>query len=620
MTMPTPGTNGATASPLDVLRTRVHARTDAPKITELRALVEEARSAEAPRGEIRIAIVHSYTSDLLDPWLELAGALEGFSISVHHAPYGLALGEAQPQSELIRFAPDLTLFLLQPGDLAPGIADPVASLSPDGRNELLEEAATQAEAFTAAFRAHLPGRIILTLLPSHFRSDLGLYDAVSEASERSFSEALKARIGRVARETLSATTFLDLDDLLAELGRERFFDRRNWYFARFPFAPRAALELARRVVAHGVVIKRPKLKVIALDADNTLWGGVIGEDGLEGIALGPDYPGRCFVDFQRRILGLQQRGFILALCSKNNPADVEQVFREHPHMLLKESHFAAMQVNWNPKIDNLNALAEELNVGVDSFILVDDSDYECAAVRRELPQVEVVQTPSRPIDVPFCLDRVARLEILSLTAEDRKKTAMYAEERERRELKRTMEGQGIDLGQYLRSLGMRMSVRMNDAAQTKRLAQLTQKTNQFNLTTRRYDEAAMQDMIENASWTVSHFSLADSFGDSGVVGLALIRHDHPHSATLDSFMMSCRVIGREAEGTFLDVLLAGLQERGVRELIADYIPTPKNVLARNFLADEGFEPTPDGRWRRAVDGSAAVKLAERPILVEVTRG
>ena len=168
----------------------------------------------------------------------------------------------------------------------------------------------------------------------------------------------------------------------------------------------------------GVVLKFPKAKVIVLDADNTLWGGIIGEDGIDGIALGSDYPGNAFLQFQRRLLDYQQRGFILALCSKNNAADVDQVLKQHPHQLLRDEHFAARRVNWLPKPDNLVSLAEELNLGLDSFIFVDDSDHECAAVRQRLPQVEVVRTPSRPIDIPGCLEHVSRLEVLSLTAED----------------------------------------------------------------------------------------------------------------------------------------------------------------------------------------------------------
>lgn len=166
-----------------------------------------------------------------------------------------------------------------------------------------------------------------------------------------------------------------------------------------------------------------------LDADNTLWGGIVGEDGMDGIALGPDYPGNCYVAFQRRVLEYRQRGFILALCSKNNEADVLEVLRRHPHQVLREEHFAALRVNWQDKPQNLQALADELNLGLDSLVFVDDSAHECSVVRRTLPMIEVVQTPARAVDVPTCLDRVSRLEIIALTEEDRRKSEICVQNR-----------------------------------------------------------------------------------------------------------------------------------------------------------------------------------------------
>ncbi len=252
-------------------------------------------------------------------------------------------------------------------------------------------------------------------------------------------------------------------------------------------------------------------------------------------------------------------------------------------------------------------------------MLIDDSAYECAAVRRELPQVEVIQTPARAVDVPLCLDKVARLEILSLTAEDCARTAMYAQDRERRELKRTLAGEGVDLGQHLRSLDMRMRVGFDDPRPLKRLAQLTQKTNQFNLTTRRYDEAAMQAMIEAPDWIVAHFSLADSFGDSGLVGLALAHLPGDGTARLDSVLMSCRVIGREAEAAFLETLLRELAARGVTHVAAQYLPTPKNMPAKAFLPTQRFTRGADGHWHRDLATEPPQSAETWPIAVDIVR-
>ena len=364
-----------------------------------------------------------------------------------------------------------------------------------------------------------------------------------------------------------------------------------------------------------MLTRRPTAKVIALDADNTLWGGIIGEDGIDGFKLGPDYPGNCYLDFQRRLLDLQQRGFVLALCSKNNAADVDQVLKEHPHQLLKPHHFVAQRVNWQDKATNLRALAEELNVGLSSFVFVDDSAHETAAVRQLLSEVEVVQMPLDPLLVPQALETVARLQTLSLTDEDRAKTGMYLAEAERRSHQARFGQNGGGFGDYLASLEMRMQVVYDGAAQVGRLAQLTQKTNQFNLTTRRYDEQQMAAFIAAEDCLVAHFSLADIFGDSGIVGLAVVRRPDADTAELDSFLMSCRVIGRKAEQAFLQTLIARLAGTGVQTLLADYLPTAKNALVADFLPKHGFNSRADGRYERRLDHVASPAAEGAPILV-----
>jgi len=386
-----------------------------PQAQQLTSRLEEL---EPPTHTLRLGIVHTYTSELLDPWLGLAASVQGLALEVYHAPYGVTVQEAREDSGLVTHRPDVTLFLLRRDDLHPRLARPLVGLAPRDQEVLREEVMTRFSHMIGQFRRFKIGRLAVSLLPAAAPLGLGMYDSMSDRSENTWWATLKADIGQFLRRSVKSSVFLDLDDAAMECGRAAFFDRRLWYSARFPFAPEAAREVARRVLAIGALAKLPTAKVLVLDGDNTLWGGILGEDGFEGIALGPDYPGNAFMDFQRRLLDFQQRGFILALCSKNNEADVDQVLKDHPHQVLRDEHFAARRVNWIPKPDNLISLAEELNLGLDSFIFVDDSDHECAAVRHRLPQVEVIQTPARPTDVPGCLDRVARLEVLLLTEED----------------------------------------------------------------------------------------------------------------------------------------------------------------------------------------------------------
>jgi len=605
------------AAARDELRDALAERDGPITLPQLRRLAEHAESLRPELQPLRLGIVRSYTSELLDPWLSLEGALNGLQLHTYHAPYGCIIQEAEEGSGLLGHGPDVTLLMLERSDLHPALSEPIGSYSFEQQRVLHSEVIERLFDIVRRFRRHDIGYIVLTLLPSMHRPGLGMYDAQSDRSASAWWAGLKAEIARAMREDVPASFFLDLDLLLEQVGRTNFFDWRLWYSARYPFSAEAARGLARHVASVGVALKLPKAKVIAVDADNTLWGGIIGEDGINGIALGPDYPGNAYVDFQRRLLEYRQRGFILVLCSKNNPRDVQEVLREHPHQLIREHHFAAMRVNWLPKPDNLVSLANELNLGLESFIVVDDSDYECAGLRHSLPQVEVVRTPGKPILVARCLEQVARLETLAVTAEDVAKTELYAQERERLERKQEIEQSGGDLRAYLTSLDMRMRVGFDDERHARRLAQLTQKTNQFNLTTRRYDEQRIRDFIDAPDWLVAHFSLQDIFGDSGVVGLALLRRVRADAVDVDTFLMSCRVIGREAEGAFLHCLLRRLFEQGVWEITAEYLPTEKNVLAADFLVQQGFDREDGGRHRIDLRESSPRPESEFPIAVEV---
>jgi FkbH-like protein len=603
----------ATAHPSE-LRSGLAGRTAPLSLAEVPALTAHARDLHGELRPMHVAVLRSYTSELLDPWLALHAAVNGLALDVHHAPFGVLT--ATPDSSVLHHAPAVTLLLLQRTDLHPAFGAPLAALDAETRARLHVQALARLREIVMALRKQPVGHLVVTLLPEPRGPALGLFDAQSEVGEEAWWSTLEREVAGWLRTDVPAATWLDLAALRAEVGRRRLFDARLWLSARFPFSAEAASELARRVVAIATVLVTPKAKVIALDADNTLWGGVVGEDGLDGIALGPDYPGNAFVAFQRRLLDLQQRGFVLALCSKNNLTDVEEVLRSHPHQLLREEHFAAMRVNWLPKPENLASLASELNLGLDSFLFVDDSEHECAAVREALPLVEVVQVPKRPVDIAACLDVVARLEVLSLTAEDRAKTLLYAQERQRQQLLDAAASVASGNGghDFLARLQMRMTVGFDPVTHVARLAQLTQKTNQFNLTTRRIDEQRMAQLLAHPQILVADFSLADSFGDSGIVGLAVARLDGVE-AQLDVFLMSCRVIGRCAGEAFLHAVMRELAARGIVCIVADYLPTPKNALVQHFLPEQGFEQGADGRWRRSINDPPPLGESAFPITV-----
>lgn len=574
-------------------------------LPEVARLTRRLQELDEPTEPVRVAVVRTYTTELLRPHWAFEGLVHGLTVDLLEAPYGSVLQAVQPASALVAHAPEVTYFFLRWEDIAPRFAQAGLAAATD-RDQLAAAALDALLGLLRGARRALPGLLVVTMLPRQDGPELGLYDAMAPSSEADFRAELKRRLAARLRDELPAVVFDDLDKLVEEIGRRGLFDARLWHSARFPFSAAGAQAVVRRLIKYALVLKQPRAKCLVVDADNTLWGGVIGEDGIDGIGLGPEYPGSAYVAFQRRLLDFQQRGFLLALCSKNNEGDVRQVLTEHPHQLLRESHFAAVRVNWEPKPGNLRAIAAELNLGLEALVLVDDSAHECLAVRQELPQVTVVQTPAEPVELPACLDELARLEILTLTPEDRTRTALYAQERQRRALASTSD----DLDRYLASLDMTMTVGLDDARQAPRLAQLTQKTNQFNLTMRRYSEADIRGFVADPDWLVAHFSLADIFGDSGVVGVALVCGVRGAMAEFDTFLMSCRVIGRRAETAFLAYLLDVLAQRGVRIVQAVYEATAKNALVKDFWPTHGFTGGAASPYRRELAAPGGV--AEPP--------
>lgn len=509
--------------------------------------------------------------------------MQGLDLFLYEAPYGALLQEAEPEAGLVAFGADLVYIFLRWEDLEPRLGLPLTGLAQTERDAILANAVAMVSGLLAKLRSVCHATLVTTFLPRMWGPALGLFDVMSEQSEGDTRNQLKRAIAREMA-VLPSALLCDLDEVATEVGRAQLFDLRLWETSRFPFSVAGAQAVVRRLMSYAAVQLHPKAKCIVLDADNTLWGGTVGEDGFGGIALGPDYPGSTYVAFQHRLLELQQRGLLLALCSKNNPQDVVEVLVRHPHQVLREAQFAAMRINWSPKPENLEALAKDLNLGLESFVFVDDSPHECLAVRQRLPQVTVVQTPQDILQLPYCLDNVARLEITSLTSEDSSRATMYAEERLRQG---ALESYGT-IEEYLTSLDMEMTIGIDVGRHVARIAQLTQKTNQFNLTTRRYSEAQILAFINDPDYLVADFSLSDVFGNSGLVGVAIVRGISSRQGVWDTLLMSCRVIGRRAEQAFIGFIMQRLVDLGVERVSAQYLPTAKNEMVRDFWPSVGF--------------------------------
>ena len=325
-------------------------------------------------------------------------------------------------------------------------------------------------------------------------------------------------------------------------------------------------------------------KCIVLDLDNTLWGGILGEDGLEGIRLGPTPEGRPYLEFQKYLLSLFNRGIILAINSKNNHKDALRVFQEHPNMVLKEHNFASMQINWNDKVSNLKNIAKELNIGLDSLVFIDDEKLNREMVKSILPEVEVVDLPEDPSLYLKTLAEIDDFNILKITEEDKKRGKMYAERRKRQELQNKS---STDITQFLKDLRMIATINMADSFNIPRIAQLTQKTNQFNMTTRRYSEEDIKKFSGNKNFLVMCISIKDKFGDNGITGAAIVEKSH-ESWRIDTFLLSCRIIGRKAEEILLGHIIGLAKNENVKKIIGEFIPTQKNTPAKSFYKNSKF--------------------------------
>ena len=343
-----------------------------------------------------------------------------------------------------------------------------------------------------------------------------------------------------------------------------------------------------------------RMKCLVLDLDNTLWGGVLGEDGLDGIKLGGDYPGNAYARWQHALLQLQQQGIILTICSKNNERDVMEVWEHNKDMVLRREHFSAMRINWQDKATNLQELAAELNIGLDSMVFLDDNPTERELVRQLLPQVTVPDFPEKPYQLmPFFKQMVETyFRIYAVTSEDRAKAQQY----QANALRRADEATFADMESYLYSLDLQLEIRAADEHNLPRIAQMTQKTNQFNLTTHRYTQTDVQQFLDKG-WQVYCLAVSDRFGDSGITATIFLEPLDDITMRVDTFMLSCRILGKGIEEAFFKTVLNLLRLDGYRRVLAEYRPTAKNIQTADFYDRMGMAVVVTGE-----DGSRDYEL------------
>ena len=536
-------------------------------------------SEVAGRRRVRIAVLSSFTLDPIGPYLQVGCFQRDIWANLFFPGFNqFAQQILTPDSELYTFGPDICFLHVLPEALVSEMGP--SSPDPDQVDPLAEAL----KGLIEAFRSRSPADLVVSNFSTPGRFPYSLQR--DEAPE--LYPCLNNELDKVAHD-VSGVHVLDYEGLTAYHGKESVADERLRHIARMEVGEGFLPKLANKMLAYVLALRGLGRKCIVLDLDNTLWGGIIGEDGADGISLGPEYPGSAFVEFQRALLSLHRRGILLAINSKNNEPDALEALQGHPAMVLRPQHFAAMRINWRDKCQNIEEIAEELNLGLESMVFIDDSPHERDMMRRLRPEVLTPEWPKDVVHYRGTLESLYDFETMSLTAEDLERGAMYASEAEREKFRQrngTMED-------YLFGLKLEVQIKKAEEADMPRVHQLVNKTNQFNLTTRRLSSADIESFRQRDDVVVQVLRSGDAFGDNGLVGVAILMRETEDDAEatwrIDSLLMSCRVLGRTVDTGFLGYLLEYLEARGCRYVIGEFVPTSKNAMVKDFYAEAGFQ-------------------------------
>jgi FkbH-like protein len=564
----------------------------------------QKRFGEAPPRElstkpIRLAVLGSSTLEHLLPGIRVGGLRRNLWVKTFTGHYGQYLQELLDESsDLYAFKPTDVLFVFDANHLF-GLQTPVGHAA--SSEALLDEIGAKLSSHwkTAQERlgCHVIQQTVLPLAPAL----LGQNEHRLGLSQLELTFKLNERLRLMA--DASGVDLLSLDRQILADGLNAWHDPILWHKAKQEISPLTAPVYGDLVARLLAAAQGRSAKCLVLDLDNTLWGGVIGDDGLEGIKLGQGSPaGEAFLALQRYALGLSRRGVILAVCSKNDEANALLPFAKHPEMLLKRSDIACFVANWDDKAANLREIARRLNIGIDSLVFLDDNPFERNQIRHELPMVAVPELPDDPARYPQCVADAGYFELPGLTREDLSRAEQYQANLKRDELKASTS----DMKGYIESLQMELIWSPFTSIDLQRVVQLINKTNQFNLTTRRYTEPEVVAVMKDPLSFTLQLRLTDKFGDNGIIGIVIARGNGDGSLLLDTWLMSCRVLGRGVEESTLSLVVQEARRLGAREIIGEYRPSTKNGMVSGHYAKLGFAPAgtlADGatRWKLQID-------------------
>lgn len=563
----------------DGLALAVLRRADASLMEVMGAIGELDRSATHFRG-LKVGIAANITVDLLSTHLRRHAYLAGVRLQVAKGNYDDLLGDVQ-----VHRAAGVDLLLVLPffDNLQPSWEVQLENMDEVARRAVLNDSLIRLDLALQAAKGI--GQILL--MGAHLCNPRVSVEGPHQQALDEFNTGLVQLTKRH-----HAVRVIETAGLVSSYGVRDALDPRFYFRAKAPYSSGFLNQLAQTVSAATRGFGSYFHKVLVLDCDNTLWGGVVGEDGVDGIKLDPySFPGNIFWNVQHQFRALESRGVLLCLCSKNNAADVDEVLKTHRGMVVRDNQVVAKKVNWKDKPTNLRALAAELNLGLESFVFIDDSLFEVDAVREQLPQVTVFQVPKVLHDYPGLIrDQIVPLFLAgAISTESRSKTLQYRELEEAARLKATFANQD----EYLRSLGLVVTVQRNARPQVGRITELIAKSNQFNLTTRRLAQGEVVALMDSGDAVVYSFAVSDRLADHGLTGV-LITAAEGDSIVVHSFLLSCRIIGRGVEFAVWRAVVSDALAKGKHLLKAAYHPTAKNVMVADFYDQLGLARVSEG--------------------------
>ena len=555
------------------------------KNEKLSYFLNEAKNIKTDdfKKKIRIAILGSSTINGYEETIRVKCHQKKIACRTYNSNYNQYNQEIlKKDSKFYEFKPDITFLILDVRHVLGELFFIPYSLSELEKREFIKNKVTEITNLIKTITNHSKSHVIFSDLQIPTYSPYGINEQKQEFGLKQIVKNINEKI-KIEIKNEDLVSILDFNEFIQKYGEENIFNYKQYFSGdmkiSIEFIPKFIDELMKFVNA----LTGSTKKCIVLDLDNTLWGGVVGEDGFDKIKLGDDPIGKSFVEFQKRLLALNQRGIILAINSKNNFDDAIKVINEHPNMILRKENFSSMKINWNDKVSNLREIAKELNIGIDSLVFFDDDQMNQEFVRTQLSDVLVVDLPTDSSIYPKILTEMNVFESIKITDEDLKRRNMYSQQQERNEFKNEVG----DFKEFLKKMNIEIKIKKADNFSISRISQLTLKTNQFNLTTKRYKENEIEIFSKDENKIVECVEVKDKFGDNGITG-AYIVEKKENEWIIDTFLLSCRIIGRGIEDSMLEQIIEKARKQNVKIIKGKFIPTQKNKPAENFYENFGF--------------------------------